>query len=407
MNKRNIFSTRKLQLILFFIIGVLFFICISSFDPYITPYALQLEILVTQIGLILSIAGATSIIVRFPIGIFAELFKRRKILVQLGLLLTVVCWLLAFMFPSIGTLSFGKIADGVTGGTWVLYTVLFASYFKNDDTPKAMGIIQLASTIGPFIGMNIGGTVSKLFGYEYSFIIAVIAAMLGLFLLLFIKEPEVVSGVNVKTAWSYGKIQFLDKNVWILGIFASVAMMTTYAGTDLLTPIKANKLGGDAIALTILPNLFMIFNSVATALSGFFFRKFGLVKTVMAGSFGMGLIAILMPFSPSLFILYSLQAGGGFFFGMTVTILLALIIMGVRPEFQTSRMGLYQSIYSIGLMIGPMISGFVLEETSLKTTYCIMAVAVILMGFLSKKLLPVYLTEYENYGESEIAKVMD
>lgn len=43
MNKRNIFSNRKLQLILFFIIGVLFFICISSFDPYITPYALQLE----------------------------------------------------------------------------------------------------------------------------------------------------------------------------------------------------------------------------------------------------------------------------------------------------------------------------------------------------------------------------
>ena len=76
----------------------------------------------------------------------------------------------------------------MTGGTWVLYTVLFASYFKNDDIPKAMGIIQLASTIGPFIGMNIGGIVSKLFGYEYSFIVAVIAAMLGLFLLLFINR---------------------------------------------------------------------------------------------------------------------------------------------------------------------------------------------------------------------------
>ena len=106
MNQNNTVGNRNLQLILFFIVGVLFFICISSFDPYITPYAMQLGIPVSKIGLVLSIAGAASIVVRFPIGIFAEMFRKRKILVQLGLMLTVVCWLLAFLFPSITTLSF-------------------------------------------------------------------------------------------------------------------------------------------------------------------------------------------------------------------------------------------------------------------------------------------------------------
>lgn len=407
MNQNNTVGNRNLQLILFFIVGVLFFICISSFDPYITPYAMQLGIPVSKIGLVLSIAGAASIVVRFPIGIFAEMFRKRKILVQLGLMLTVVCWLLAFLFPSITTLSFGKIADGVTGGTWVLYTVLFASYFKDEDIPKAMGMIQLASTIGPFIGMNIGGTVAKILGYEYSFIVAVIAAIIGWLLLFLIKEQDVVTGVDARTAWSYGKEQLLDKDVWILGLVASVAMMTTYAGRDLLQPLMVHELGGDAVALTILPNLFMIFNSIATALSGILFQKFGLVKTVTVGALGQGAIAILMPFSPNLITLYVLQAAGGFFFGMTVTVLLALIIMGVRPEVQTSRMGLYQSIYSVGLTVGPIISGYILEATSLKVTYFILAAAVIVIGCFSRKLLPTHLLHEEEQEQSHIAKNMD
>ena len=394
MNQNNTVGNRNLQLILFFIVGVLFFICISSFDPYITPYAMQLEIPVSKIGLVLSIAGAASIVVRFPIGVFAEMFRKRKVLIQLGLILTVICWILAFLFPSITTLSFGKIADGVTGGTWVLYTVLFASYFKEEDIPKAMGMIQLASTIGPFIGMNIGGTVAKLLGYEYSFIVAVVAAVIGWLLLFFIKEQDIVTGVDAKMAWSYGKDQLLDRDVWILGLIASVAMMVS-------------KLGGDAVALTILPNLFMLFNSIATALSGILFEKFGLVKTVMAGALGQGAVAILMPFSSTLGMLYMLQAAGGFFFGMTVTVLLALIIMGVRPEVQTSRMGLYQSIYSVGLMAGPIISGYILEATSLKVTYFILAIAIIVIGCLSKKLLPTHLLHKEEHAQSYVAKNMD
>lgn len=407
MNQNNTVGNRNLQLILFFIVGVLFFICISSFDPYITPYAMQLEIPVSKIGLVLSIAGAASIVVRFPIGVFAEMFRKRKVLIQLGLILTVICWILAFLFPSITTLSFGKIADGVTGGTWVLYTVLFASYFKEEDIPKAMGMIQLASTIGPFIGMNIGGTVAKLLGYEYSFIVAVVAAVIGWLLLFFIKEQDIVTGVDAKMAWSYGKDQLLDRDVWILGLIASVAMMTTYAGRDLLQPMMVSKLGGDAVALTILPNLFMLFNSIATALSGILFEKFGLVKTVMAGALGQGAVAILMPFSSTLGMLYMLQAAGGFFFGMTVTVLLALIIMGVRPEVQTSRMGLYQSIYSVGLMAGPIISGYILEATSLKVTYFILAIAIIVIGCLSKKLLPTHLLHKEEHAQSYVAKNMD
>lgn len=389
MKESSAVIKRRVDITLFFVVSVLFYISISAFDPYITPYANELKIPVSSIGIILSVAGFSSIIVRFPIGVFAEMFTRKKIMVQLGLMMTFAVWLVVFLFPSVGSLFMGKFADGVTGGTWVLYTVLFSTYFRNDDIPKAIGIIQLASTIGPFIGMNIGGMVSELFGYEYSFIVAVIAAGLGIVILFFIDEPDMAPAVNMQKAWSFGKQQLLDKNVWIFGLFASIAMMTTYAGRDLLTPLMAENLGGGAIALTILPNLFMIFNSIASILSGALFPKyFGLTKTIAIGAIGAGIVAVTMPFSPNLITLYVLQSFGGFFFGMNVTILLALVLMKVSNEVQTSRMGLYQSIYSIGLAIGPMIAGFILEETSLKITYFIMGTVVIIVGCFANKLLP-------------------
>lgn len=390
--RNNLSYNRSVQIVLFFILGVLFFISIAAFDPFITPYATQLNIPVAQIGLILSVAGFSSLLVRFPIGIIAKMFSKKKVLIQAGLLITLVAWLFAFLFPSSQSLLLGKTVDGLTGATWVMYTVLFSTYFKNEEIPKAIGTIQLASTLGPFIGMNIGGFVSKVWGYEYSFIVAVIAAGLGLILSFFIIEPQQTPATTAKQAFSLGKEQLLDKDVWILGLFASVAMMTTYAGRDLLTPIVAGELGGDAIAITILPNLFMIFNSIAAVLSGTFFpKRLGLIRTVAIGALGQGIIAIAIPYSSSLMMLYVLQSFGGFFFSMNITILLSLILIGVPAEVQTSRMGLYQSIYSVGLMIGPMISGFILESTNLKTSYLIIGSAIILMALLSKRLLPAHL----------------
>jgi Arabinose efflux permease len=390
--KNNLSYNRSVQIILFFILSVLFFISIAAFDPFITPYATQLNIPVAQIGVILSVAGFSSLLARFPIGIIAEMFRKKKVLIQAGLLLTFVAWLIAFFFPSSHSLLIGKTVDGLTGATWVMYTVLFSTHFKNEEIPKAIGTIQLASTLGPFIGMNIGGLVSKVWGYEYSFIVAVIASGLGLIISLFIVEPHTTPATTAKEAFSLGVEQIRDKDVWILGLFASVAMMTTYAGRDLLTPIVAGKLGGDAIAITILPNLFMIFNSIAAVLSGTFFpKRLGLIRTVAIGALGQGFVAIAMPYSTSLIMLYVLQCFGGFFFSMNITVLLSLILIGVRAEVQTSRMGLYQSIYSVGLMIGPMISGFILENTNLKISYLIIGCAVIIMALLSKRLLPEHL----------------
>ena len=176
---------RKVQIVLFFIISVLFFVSISAYSSYVTPFAEGKGMSPAQIGVILGATGMVSMFIRFPIGILAQLFSKRKLVCSLGLLITVVAWLIAFFVPNYATLFIAKGAGGITGATWVMYTVLFSTFFTEEEIPGSIGVINLASSIGPIIGATAGGAAAELFDFQYSFVVAVVAAILGIVLLIF------------------------------------------------------------------------------------------------------------------------------------------------------------------------------------------------------------------------------
>lgn len=68
--------------------------------------------------------------------------------------------------------------------------------------------------------------------------------------------------------------------------------------------------------------------------------------------------------------------------------MLALIIMGVPHKYQTIRMGFLQSIYSIGLSIGPMLSGILTTHMSTRNCAFIMGGVVLLLAIFCKWLVP-------------------
>lgn len=384
----NTHDNRNVQIVLFFIIGTLFFISISSYTAFITPYAQELKFSSSSIGMILGATGFASLLSRFPVGVMSQLFKKKKIMIQLGLLL-VFSWLLVFFFPSFGTMYAAKAMGGITGATWVMYTVMFTTYFTEEEIPKSIGIIQLVSSIGPIIGANVGGYFSSLYGYEYAFMVAVFAAGLGLILSLFLKEPKTAPPASSSEILHIAKNQLVNKNAWIIGLFATIAMMTTYAGVDYLVPVLVGNMGGGALERTMITNFFRIFGMIAAPVCGiFFYKKLGLVKTIALSGIATGIASIACPFAPNFAALYALQAMVGFFFNVNITALMALVIMGVPQNEKPARMGMYQSIYSLGLMVGPMLSGFLMETVSLQTCYMIMGAAIIITGLFAKPLLP-------------------
>ncbi|MGX7205387.1 MFS transporter [Enterococcus pingfangensis] len=281
-------SKGKGQITLFFIISVFYTISISAFDPFIAVYANSLGFRPAMIGIIVGAAGFSSMLARFPTGIMADVLKNKLRVIRFGLMITIIGWTAAFLYPIPATFLIGKIADGLTGAVWVVVTTLFTHFFSKEQATKSIGLISFSATIGNFLGSIIGGTVAHLWGYHYSFLVAIFSAILALLLTFLLKEVSAKT-THKKIELYAIKEQLSDSSIWILGLLTIIALMVPYSTRDLFTPILAIKQGGNALTVTLLANIHMIFGGLAQLMTGTFFERYlGLKRTVAFGAAGQG-----------------------------------------------------------------------------------------------------------------------
>lgn len=380
VNRTNKMNNRK-ETILFFIISLLFFVTISAFDPFISSYAKDLGFDSVVIGSIIGISGIVALLTRLPIGILSDMFHKRRLFIQLGLLVTIVLWTLAFFIPNATTLYLGKISDGLTGSTWVIYNVMFASYYGVKEAAKAVAILSVASPIGSILGTTTGALVANSYGYRYSFLVAVAAAILALILTCFTKD------ISIKMKVKYDKKilieQVTDKKIWIISALATVALMVTIATRDTFTPLVATDLGANPLMIGMLANTHLIIYGVAAALcGGFFYKKIGLVKTAFIGAVLQGVIVIAIPYAQSLSMLFLLQAFQGFGYGLIFTVVTSWAVENIPEIKQSTRLGLFQSLYSGGMFLGPVLIGILIEMFSRTTGFLIIGILSIVSTIL-------------------------
>jgi len=147
-----------------------------------------------------------------------------------------------------------------------------------------------------------------------------------------------------------------------------------FATRDTLTPIYAEQLGGRAGILTLLSNIHLIFYALAIALcSSVFYQRLGLMKTAVLGIVLQVVSTFGIPFTSNLYLIYLLQALAGFSFGMAFAAFMSLSVVNTTSDEQSTRMGLFQTIYSCGMFAGPVIMGVMLQHINLSSGYILIA----------------------------------
>lgn len=173
---------RRREARLFFIISILFFICIHSIDAFLAPMMINQGIEPQIMGIIMGASGLATLLIRFPLGIISDVVKSRRIFIQIGLLLPIIAWPIAWLEPNAITLYLAKAADGVTAATWVLYNILFMRYFGRNEAPAAVALLALAGPIGVFLGNCIGAVLIHYFANNIAFFVSCISALVALIL---------------------------------------------------------------------------------------------------------------------------------------------------------------------------------------------------------------------------------
>jgi len=355
---------KKKQIILFCIITGLFWFSLYTYVPFLTVHAQTLGASLSMLGLIAGSYGFVQMLLRIPLGIQSDLLNRRKPFMLAGMVIAVLCALGMWKFASpMGLLVF-RSTTGAAAATWVVFSVVFSSYFKPEDAPKAMGLLNAALNIGQMTAMFFSGILAQKAGIPPVFLLGAAGGIAALILGSFIKEDKTLhkEPLKIKELFLVAK----EPNLMLVCILGAFIQLIMFATTYSFIPVLAKEIGASSLGLGMLTTSATLPAVFGSLLAGpFFAKKFGEKKTLIAGFLIASAVCFLTPSIKHMTVLFIAQAIAGFCYGTLFSLLMGLCIRDVEGRKRATAMGFFQSIYGIGMFIGPSMVGAVSQAVGL------------------------------------------
>lgn len=370
--------------VLFLVATSFFWFALYAYIPELSTYAEELGGSYKTIGIITGAYGFTQMLLRIPLGILSDRLNNRKGFVIFGIIITIISSLITFFNPSIYSLLVTRLLAGVSAATWVAFTVLFSSYFKKEEATKSIGIINSFNAVGQLAAMLIGGVISYKFGTRYLYLLAAFGGVLSLVLAFSIEENKSIN----KKAMTLKDILIVagNKKLLIVSFLAILSQMITFATIFGFVPIVAKDLGANNFQLSLL-TAFGILPAVimSTVASTYFVTLWGAKKTIITGYLISAALCIVIPFIPNLLILFIVQLISGAGRSLVFPLLMGLGIQDFAQHQRATAMGFFQALYGVGMVLGPIILGFISEQFDLVTGFFVTGIFGIVAIYVTKE----------------------
>lgn len=366
-------------------ITLLFWFSQYIYLPYMTPYMLSIKISASLAGVIVGMYGLMQLILRIPIGVVADLMRNSKFFICVATVLAAASPLPRIFFPNAYTLLLSNCLDGIASAMWIMFTILFASYYNKEETTKAMGTINIFFNTGIMIAYLMGGVLYDRLGVDSLFILSSIVAAAAAVMSFLIKK-ETTESTNVSFVNLLGVMK--SKHLWKVSTLSSFLWFLLFATVFSFTTSTAKGMGATGTQLCILTACY----GIATIIGSYFISKkisarleTKTIVTIFFLFFAIYCCGISV--AHSLIIFYPLQFLSGLASGGLSSILMGCAVKDVDPEKRSTAMGFYASVYCIGMTVGPIIMGVLIQYTTLFISFGVMALVAVFCAVLGQLFL--------------------
>jgi MFS family permease len=371
--------SRRLKLFLLAVVVFLYWAGLYLYVPTLPTYIQSKTGSLAVVGGILSMYGLWQAIVRLPIGIGADWLGRRKPFIIGGLALVGIgAWMLGTSNTS-GSLTVARAITGMAAGTWVPLVVFFSSLFPPKEAVRATAILNFVGFGGRMVATAMTGSLNMLGGYSLSFNLSVVVAAAAIVTMLLIREER--SSATPPSVGDVGAL-VVRSDVLLPSVMSTVTHYAIFATTFAFLPIVAKDLGANDVVQSVLVTmniaLGLLGSLVVSAVVDRVGTKLLLYVSMAMMAVGVGVLAA----APSLEIVFLAQFFVGLGFGISYPVQMGMSIRFVSDRQRTSAMGLFTSVYSIGMFGGPWISGLIAEAVGIRQMLTVTAVACLLVGML-------------------------
>lgn len=377
---QKLYLNKNLQII--FSITLIAVLGVASITPAFPKIEKELNISEQEVGLLITVFTLPGVVLTPLLGVLADRYGRKQILIP-SLLLFGVAGTLCFFTRHFHLLLTFRLLQGVgAAALGSINVTLIGDFFEGHDRATAMGYNSSVLSIGTASYPAIGGVLATI-GWYFPFLLPSLAVPISLFALHSLKSPKPVNNQNLKVYLAKAWEGIKDKRV--IGIFiAGISTFIILYGVYLtFFPFLLDS-GFSTPPFVI--GLFMSVTSLTTAVTssqlGRLSSKYSQKKLLKVAFIIYVFSLILVPVMPSLWLLVIPLILFGIAQGLNIPSLMTMLANLAPVENRAGFMSLNGMVLRLGQTLGPVIMGFIFGLSGIAGVYYAGAFLAFLMFLL-------------------------
>ena len=346
--------------------------------PILPIYAGSLGISQTALGFLFG-SYALALLITTPIfGMISDKLGRRGPMLW-GILGLAAATLLFAFANTFWFLLLALILQGCAAAiTWTAGLALLADFYPSEERGQAMGIALSGQAMGILVGPSLGGWLYQIGGYMFPFFVAAGMAVLdGLLRLLLLKEEP-----HREKQTEQQPFELLRNQHFLLIVGA---VMIGAAVPSALQPTLPARFEAVFHATPLVIGLLFAVPTIAYAviapLIGRLSTKLGHARMTVLGFIITALAMAFVTLPSNIYLEIAALSLIGIGMGMILAPSLPRMA-DLAQEKENASYGftfaIYNTAYSVGMMMGPVLSGLLSENFGLQWAYVILAGAIVL-----------------------------
>lgn len=379
-------SSNKYSILFFIAANFLWWISLYLYIPVFPVYIQTTGANLNVVGAVLSAYAIPQVLLRIPIGIWSDRLGRRKPLVVAGIIFTSLGALGLGLAKTPWLLFLARMTAGVGAATWVVFPVYFAEYYPPDESGRAIGLINFVRNIALIAATAGGGLMAEKLGLRSPFFYAALLGILALPALLGTRE-SMIPKVRV-SFWANFRSVATRPLLIAVSCMAILHTFTVFSGIFGFVPVYAAELGASSSELGLITMINLGFTALGSLSAAWVWQRLGYRVTLFWSALFVAASFFATPFISTAAVLMAAQVSFGLGAGIISTMLMNLSIRGLPQEQQATAMGVFQAVYAVGMLAGPIISGFLGTMRNISEIFYLTGAVGLLIAALS--FLPVF-----------------
>jgi ACDE family multidrug resistance protein len=352
-SKRTLFLDPNLNII--FGVTLLAVLGVSSVAPVFPSVARELNVPPEAVGLLITVFTLPGIILTPVLGILADRFGRKQVLVPALILFSLagsscslardfdVLLLLRF-FQGVGAASLGS-----------LNATLIGDLFSGRQRTEAMGYNASVLSVGTALYPSLGGALAAL-GWYVPFALPIVGLGVALVVLFRLEAVEVGRGEGLRTYMREALSGMKNRKVIGLYLVSVMTFIVLYGAYTTFIPLHlAGRFGSTALAI----GLIMSVGSLSTAITASslrFLNRFLSSERLITNAFALYALSFLaIPWLPGHWLVAIPVALFGVAQGMNYPVVMSLLADLAPTEHRAIFMSANGMVLRVGQTLGPLI----------------------------------------------------